>query len=232
MSKTVKLTETQIAEAVASLHGWQLRDGRLHREFKFKNFVEAWGFMSRVALLAEKMNHHPGWFNVWNTVRIALSTHEVGGLSNVDVELATKINALLLVLIFLNLLPYSKHFHVITAIPNIYMQSLHPPGCLPPITDIDGRLERGRRLASSASTSSVGSPSSTSIPARSVDGAAISVPRRTPARSCRPSTSGLICGTSYTGMNKRWSPQNPDRARQEAAATAIRRSTARISSAT
>ena len=95
MSKTVKLTETQIAEAVASLDGWQLRDGKLHREFKFKNFVEAWGFMSRVALLAEKMNHHPDWFNVWNTVRIALSTHEVGGLSNSDVELATKINTLL-----------------------------------------------------------------------------------------------------------------------------------------
>jgi len=95
MSKTVKLTETQIAEAVALLDGWQLRDGKLRREFKFKNFVEAWGFMSRVALLAEKMNHHPDWFNVWNTVRIALSTHEVGGLSNSDVELATKINTLL-----------------------------------------------------------------------------------------------------------------------------------------
>ena len=95
MSKTVKLTETQIAEAVALLDDWQLRDGKLRREFKFKNFVEAWGFMSRVALLAEKMNHHPDWFNVWNTVRIALSTHEVGGLSNSDVELATKINTLL-----------------------------------------------------------------------------------------------------------------------------------------
>ena len=95
MPKTVTLTETQIAEAVALLDGWQLRDGKLRREFKFKNFVEACGFMSRVALLAEKMNHHPDWFNVWNTVRIALSTHEVGGLSNSDVELATKINALL-----------------------------------------------------------------------------------------------------------------------------------------
>ena len=95
MAEAVKLTETQIAEAVASLDGWELRDGKLHREFKFKNFVEAWGFMSRIALLAEKMNHHPEWFNVWNTVRIDLSTHEVGGLSNFDVELATKINALL-----------------------------------------------------------------------------------------------------------------------------------------
>ena len=95
MAAAVKLTETQIAEAVASLDGWQLRDGKLHREFKFKNFVEAWGFMSRVALLAEKRNHRPEWFNVWNTVRIDLSTHEVGGLSSFDVELATKINALL-----------------------------------------------------------------------------------------------------------------------------------------
>ncbi len=95
MPEAEKLTETQIAEAVASLDGWQLRDGKLHREFKFKNFVEAWGFMSRIALRAEKMNNHPEWFNVWNTVRIDLSTHEVGGLSNFDVELATKINALL-----------------------------------------------------------------------------------------------------------------------------------------
>ena len=95
MASPEKLSETQIEEAVASLDGWQLQDGKLHRQFKFKTFVEAWGFMSRVALLAEKMNHHPEWFNVWNTVRIDLSTHEVGGLSNFDVELATKINALL-----------------------------------------------------------------------------------------------------------------------------------------
>ncbi len=54
MSEAVKLTETQIVEAVASLDGWQPRDGKLHREFKFKNFVEAWGFMSRVALVAER----------------------------------------------------------------------------------------------------------------------------------------------------------------------------------
>jgi len=74
---------------------WELQAGKLHRQFKFKSFVEAWGFMSRVALLAEKMNHHPEWFNVYSTVRIDLSTHEVGGLSNFDVELATKINALL-----------------------------------------------------------------------------------------------------------------------------------------
>ncbi len=94
MAAAEMLSETQISEAVASLEGWELRDGKLHREFKFNNFVEAWGFMSRIALLAEKMNHHPEWFNVWNTVRIDLSTHEVGGLSNFDVELAKNINAL------------------------------------------------------------------------------------------------------------------------------------------
>ncbi len=95
MATPDKLTEAQIGEAVASLDGWELQDGKLHRQFKFKTFVEAWGFMSRVALLAEKMNHHPEWFNVWNTVRIDLSTHDVGGLSNYDLDLAGKINALL-----------------------------------------------------------------------------------------------------------------------------------------
>ena len=95
MAVAQKLSETQIGEAEASLDGWGLRDGKLRRQFKFQSFVEAWGFMSRVALLAEKMNHHPEWFNVYSTVRIDLSTHEVGGLSNFDVELATKISALL-----------------------------------------------------------------------------------------------------------------------------------------
>ena len=93
MTEPVKLTEDEISEALRSLDGWQLLDGKLHREFRFRNFVEAWGFMSRVALVAEKMNHHPEWFNVWNTVRIDLSTHEVGGLSSRDVELAKEINA-------------------------------------------------------------------------------------------------------------------------------------------
>lgn len=95
MSDTTKLTSSQVSEALATLPGWELRDGKFHRELKFKNFVEAWGFMSRAALLAERMNHHPEWFNVYGTVRIDLSTHDVGGLSHRDVELAKKINALL-----------------------------------------------------------------------------------------------------------------------------------------
>ncbi|HEX2941849.1 MAG TPA: 4a-hydroxytetrahydrobiopterin dehydratase [Rhodopila sp.] len=67
----------------------------IRREFKFSNFSEAWGFMSRVALLAEKLDHHPEWFNVWNTVRIELTTHDVGGLSDQDLRLAQAIDALL-----------------------------------------------------------------------------------------------------------------------------------------
>ena len=94
MTETVKLTETQVSEAVSSLAGWELLDGKLHREFQFRNFIEGFGFMARVALVAEKMNHHPEWFNVWNTVRIDLSTHDVGGLSSRDVELAKAISAL------------------------------------------------------------------------------------------------------------------------------------------
>lgn len=94
MPQAVRLTETQIHEALATLPAWSLVNGKLHAEFKFADFVECWGFMSRVALVAERMNHHPEWFNVWNTVRIDLSTHDVGGLSEKDVALAKKIFAL------------------------------------------------------------------------------------------------------------------------------------------
>ena len=72
-----------------------MREGRLHREFEFAGFVEAFGFMSRVALLAEKMDHHPNWSNVYNRVVIDLSTHDVGGLSARDFELAGRIDQLL-----------------------------------------------------------------------------------------------------------------------------------------
>ena len=73
--------------------GWSLRDGMLHRELQFADFAEAFGFMARVALWAEKMNHHPEWSNVWNRVTIDLITHDLGGLSDLDVELATRIDS-------------------------------------------------------------------------------------------------------------------------------------------
>jgi len=67
----------------------------LHREFRFRDFSEAWGFMCRVALLAEAQAHHPDWSNVWNTVRITLTTHDAGGLTDKDRTLARAIDALL-----------------------------------------------------------------------------------------------------------------------------------------
>ncbi|OQV12970.1 putative pterin-4-alpha-carbinolamine dehydratase [Hypsibius exemplaris] len=71
--------------------GWLLVEGRdaIHKEFKFKDFNAAFGFMTRVALLAEKMDHHPEWFNVYNKVQITLSSHDVAGLSQRDIKLAS-----------------------------------------------------------------------------------------------------------------------------------------------
>ena len=92
-----KLTEAERGAALADLSGWKLVDGRdaIQRSFKFKNFNEAWGFMNRVALLAEKADHHPEWFNVYNRVEITLTTHDADGLSLRDMELAKAIDALI-----------------------------------------------------------------------------------------------------------------------------------------
>jgi 4a-hydroxytetrahydrobiopterin dehydratase len=92
-----RLTDEERANLGTTIPGWAPAIDRdaVRREFKFKDFNEAWGFMARVALLAEKMDHHPDWSNVWNTVRIELSTHDVGGLSDNDVRLASAINQLL-----------------------------------------------------------------------------------------------------------------------------------------
>lgn len=90
----VKLSPDEISSKLSEVPGWELREGKLHREFTYTNFVEAFGFMSRVALLAETAGHHPEWFNVYNTVRIDLATHDVGGISQSDFDLATKINQL------------------------------------------------------------------------------------------------------------------------------------------
>lgn len=71
---------------------WQYADGKLQRTFKFKDFAHAFGFMSSVALIAEGMNHHPEWFNVYSTVEIALRTHDVDGISDKDFALAQRID--------------------------------------------------------------------------------------------------------------------------------------------
>ncbi|MDY7100264.1 MAG: 4a-hydroxytetrahydrobiopterin dehydratase [Actinomycetota bacterium] len=90
-----KLTDDAVRSALAEIDGWEVVDEKVHRELKFSNFSEAFGFMSRVALIAEKLDHHPEWFNVWATVRIDLTTHSVDGISDLDLEFARKVNDLL-----------------------------------------------------------------------------------------------------------------------------------------
>ncbi|MBI2185344.1 MAG: 4a-hydroxytetrahydrobiopterin dehydratase [Thaumarchaeota archaeon] len=87
-----KFSEAEIKKELAELKGWKIINGKLSRSFKFADFNEAFGFMTRVALEVEKMNHHPEWFNVYNQVKIDLVTHDVGGLSNFDFKLANIIN--------------------------------------------------------------------------------------------------------------------------------------------
>ncbi|MCO6437784.1 MAG: 4a-hydroxytetrahydrobiopterin dehydratase [Phycisphaerae bacterium] len=89
-----KLTEQEIRDILGKLPGWDVKGGKLHREFKFADFVEAFGFMSRAALVAESMNHHPEWSNVYNRVQVDLTTHDAGGITSKDTQLAVKMNAL------------------------------------------------------------------------------------------------------------------------------------------
>lgn len=89
-----KLSDEAIAAELAKVDGWSLDDGKLRRDFKFKNFVEAFGFMTSAAITAEKMNHHPEWFNVYSKVTVHLTTHEAGGITDLDFALAKEMNAL------------------------------------------------------------------------------------------------------------------------------------------
>ncbi|MCX2979667.1 4a-hydroxytetrahydrobiopterin dehydratase [Halieaceae bacterium IMCC14734] len=90
-----KLAAAEVAEKMSVAAGWELQEDKIFRQFVFADFIEAFGFMSRVALLAETMNHHPEWSNVYNRVAIHLTTHDVGGLSERDFELASRIDKLL-----------------------------------------------------------------------------------------------------------------------------------------
>jgi 4a-hydroxytetrahydrobiopterin dehydratase len=92
---STKLTDDEIAQGLKMVAGWTVDGGRLFREFVFADFVDAFAFMTKVALLAERADHHPDWSNVYKRVKIHLSTHEVGGVSDRDFKLATEINALL-----------------------------------------------------------------------------------------------------------------------------------------
>ena len=90
-----RLDATQMSALATELPNWRVQGERLHRDLQFNSFVEAFGFMAQVALLAESKNHHPNWSNVYNRVSIDLTTHDLGGLSSLDVELASAIDALL-----------------------------------------------------------------------------------------------------------------------------------------
>jgi 4a-hydroxytetrahydrobiopterin dehydratase len=87
-----KLSGNELDEIVRNMKGWELKDEKLQKSFKFTNFVEAFGFMTRIALEAEKMNHHPEWSNVYNNVIIKLTTHDAGGITDHDIKLAKTID--------------------------------------------------------------------------------------------------------------------------------------------
>lgn len=90
--KARKLSDTEVSDKLRQAPGWRLIDGKLHRAFECKDFVAAFGNMTCVALVAESMNHHPEWSNVWNKVTIDLNTHSLQGISDLDFELAAKID--------------------------------------------------------------------------------------------------------------------------------------------
>lgn len=89
------LSESECSAALTSAPGWRIQNSRLRREFVFADFSRAFGFMVRVAMLAEQMNHHPDWSNAYNRVSIELTTHDLGGISTFDFEFARKTNELL-----------------------------------------------------------------------------------------------------------------------------------------
>jgi 4a-hydroxytetrahydrobiopterin dehydratase len=90
-----KLTKTEVTQKLKRLSGWKMVKGRnaITKTFKFKDFMQAFGWMTAMAIYAEKKDHHPEWFNVYSTVEVVLSTHDIGGVSNLDIELAKKMNS-------------------------------------------------------------------------------------------------------------------------------------------
>jgi len=86
------LNDAELTTALSRLDGWERKGKTIVREFQFDDFVAAWGFMSGIALLAQAMDHHPDWSNVYNRVSIALTSHDAGGITERDVRLATAIN--------------------------------------------------------------------------------------------------------------------------------------------
>ena len=94
MPAPAKLTVSEIESALATLPGWSLADGKLHREYRFADFIHAFGFMATAAIAIEAYGHHPEWFNVYNQVRIDLTTHDAGGITAKDTEMAAKLESI------------------------------------------------------------------------------------------------------------------------------------------
>ena len=90
----MRLSESDIEKELKKLVGWNVKNGKLHKEFQFNDFNQAFGFMTRAAMEIEKMNHHPEWFNVYNRITVDLTTHDAGGITNNDVNLARILNSL------------------------------------------------------------------------------------------------------------------------------------------
>ena len=93
MPRPKALDSGEIEARLKALDGWTLESGKLHREFRFANFVEAFGFMAQSALHAEKLDHHPEWSNVYNRVEVDLTTHDADGITELDFELAARMDA-------------------------------------------------------------------------------------------------------------------------------------------
>lgn len=92
MPDLIRLSDPDVQARIASLPGWEFRDDALHRELTFASFADAFSFMTAIAFVAERMNHHPEWSNVYDRVTIRLSTHDVGGVSENDFAMATEIS--------------------------------------------------------------------------------------------------------------------------------------------
>lgn len=94
MAQYKKLDEPEVQSALATLEGWSVKNAKLHREYKFADFSYAFGFMTTAALVIERRNHHPEWCNVYNRVTVDLTTHDSGGITRADVELAGILEAI------------------------------------------------------------------------------------------------------------------------------------------
>ncbi len=90
----IRLSQIDIDEQLKNLPGWSIVNEKLHKEFQFESFNQAFGFMTRAAMEIEKMNHHPEWFNVYNRITIELTTHDAGGITKNDINLARILNSL------------------------------------------------------------------------------------------------------------------------------------------